>query len=438
MDYAATAEWLCSLKNQGTRFGVERMALLAAALGHPEEKFPSLLLAGSNGKGSTAAMLEAIFRAHGHKTGLYTSPHLLRLGERVQVNRMPLPEEKICAYTARLAPVARRLAAADSELHPSFFEFMTAMAFEEFAAEKIDVGILEVGLGGRLDATNIVMPRVSVITSISLEHTEYLGDTLEEIAAEKGGIIKPEVPVALGVLPEAAEKVLRKIAAERGAPVFSVRERFGAEENFPTANLRGAHQRANAALAWLSAELAAEENFLCEETVRRALQSVAWAGRWQEFPLPGERRLILDVAHNAEGAAVLEPLLENLQKEAGRKPLVVTGVLGRERAEPLFRVLARHAASLHLVRPEQERACSIATLRECIPADFPGAVVAEEIARIFPAPGECTLGGTGDVIVVAGSVYLAGEVLGSFLAGAKAESFLQDRLPPSAKEIPHG
>ena len=223
-DYAAVQDYLFSLKARGPKFGIDRMRGFAAALRHPEKAVPVIHVAGTNGKGSVSAMLEAILRAGGLRTGLYTSPHLVRLGERVQVDRRQLTPDEIVTYTAELRPVAERVSAEAPEDHPSFFEFMTAMAFLQFARQKCDVAVIEVGMGGRLDATNIVNPEVAVITSIGLDHCEFLGDTLAKIAAEKAGIIKPGRPVVIGRLPAEAEAVIRDIAAERGAPVHAVRE----------------------------------------------------------------------------------------------------------------------------------------------------------------------------------------------------------------------
>ena len=438
MNYPDTARWLCTLKNNGSKFGVDRMALLVEALGHPERAFPSILIAGSNGKGSTAAMLDAIYRAHGLHTGLYTSPHLVRLGERVQVNRTPLSDEAIVAYTAELRPIAERLAANNPEDAPSFFEFMTAMAFLEFQRRSVDVAIVEVGLGGRLDATNILAPRLSVITSISLEHTNYLGNTLKKIASEKGGIIKPDTPVVLGMLPTQARNTLKKIACERNARLYSMANRFHLDSKsafLPDTNLAGHHQRLNAATALLAAETLSCEIPIVQNTALGALKNVNWPARWQTLPLPGNRRLILDVAHNAECASAIDPLLSQLVRETGCAPVVVTGALGMERARPLFAVLTKYARALHLVRPEQDRACDFAELESCIPPNFRGEVVRAELPTLFPAPGECALGTEGDTVVVTGSVYLAGEVLGHFLPdGVRSEYELQDsptfRLAP--------
>jgi dihydrofolate synthase/folylpolyglutamate synthase len=442
--------WLCALKNHGSKFGVDRMALFDARLGAPSRAFPAIHVAGSNGKGSTCAMLEAVFRARGLRTGLYTSPHLVRLGERVQVCREPLSDADVCAHVGRLRPVAERIGAANPEDAPSFFEFMTAMAFLEFQRRAVDVAIVETGLGGRLDATNILAPRVSVITSISLEHTEYLGGSLERIAQEKGGIIKPGVPVVLGAVPPEAEAVLHAIAQARGAPVFGVHEVFSkAGAALPETNLAGAHQRSNAALALLAASVfdgveaggfrgwrggatgipAGFRTVL--ERDARALRAVDWPARWQVFPLPRGRRLILDAAHNAECAGAIEPLLAGLARATGRKPVIIAGALGLARARALLDVFSRHAAALHLVCPEQERACSFEELEACVPADFSGPVSRSSLGALFPDPGECALGEEGQAVVAAGSVYLAGEILSRFSAGSTAGGItLQDRLPP--------
>jgi dihydrofolate synthase/folylpolyglutamate synthase len=432
MNYQETAHWLCALRSQGSKFGVERMAQLSQALGNPERTFPSIHVAGSNGKGSTCAMLEAVYRAHGWRTGLYTSPHLVRLGERVQVDREPLGEAAICRYSREISAVVDG-AAWEADMMPSFFEFMTAMAFLEFRRQQVGLALVEVGLGGRLDATNILQPQLVVMTSISLEHTDYLGDTIEEIAREKGGIIKAGVPVVLGWMDASAENVLREIAQQRGAPLYCVRERFEVARHgfclFPESNLAGAHQRANAALTQLATEVL-QSQFPVEAARRRsALRQVVWAARWQTFALSRGRRLFIDAAHNAEGARAIEPLLAQLVAESGRRPLLVVGVLGVERARPLLETLGRHAQAFWFVRPEQERACGFQELEACVPACFEGLVSRATLGELFPAPGECALGVRGDAVIVVGSVYLAGEVLGRFLPGsAPAESHLQDRL----------
>jgi dihydrofolate synthase/folylpolyglutamate synthase len=385
---------------------------LAEALGHPERRVPCVHVAGTNGKGSVCAMLEAIFRVAGWRTGLYTSPHLVRLGERIQVNRCALETQRLDDWVGELADaVGTMVVAGGPDARPSYFEFMTGLAFAHFARERCDIAIIETGLGGRIDATNIVVPEVSVITSIGLDHGEFLGDTLEKIAAEKAGIIKPGRPVVLGRLPAAAERTIRAIATERNAPVWSVTEEFGAAaEDCPSTNLVGEHQRWNAATATLVARTMTARWRLSEAGIARALMAVDWPGRWQELSVAG-RRVILDGAHNAEGAEALEGNLVQLRNETDRPPIIIVGVLGASRAGPLLAVIARQAGGIHLVVPQQARACTQAELAALLPSGFPGEVHRSTIDALFPGPDNCGPGAPGDVVVVAGSLYLAGEVL---------------------------
>lgn len=410
--FAAVTEYLFARKAHGRKFGIDRMTRLAAALGNPERTVPCVHVAGTNGKGSVAAMLDAILHAAGWRTGLYTSPHLVHLGERVQVDRHQLTEQESVAYFNELRPIAETLAAGDPDDEPGFFEFMTAMAFLQFARKRCDVGVIEVGLGGRLDATNIVTPEVSVITSIAMDHCELLGDTIEKIAAEKAGIIKAGRPVILGRMPAAAERIIRGLARDRGASVQSVEEAFGHElDGYPHTNLEGDYQRWNAATATLAARALGGKWKVAEDAIARGLAHVDWPGRWQRVRLGG-RLAILDASHNPEGAQVLDSNLAHLVAETGRAPVVITGVLGAARARPLIETIARHAREIHFVVPQQPRSCSYEELEALVPAGFRGRVVRDTVARIFPGPDGCTVGGTEDVVVVTGSIYLLGEVMG--------------------------
>jgi len=410
-DYAAVTAYLFSLKARGVKFGIDRMRPFAAALGHPERAVPCVHIAGTNGKGSVAAMLDAILHVAGWKTGLYTSPHLVKLGERVQVDRHILSEEEIAAYTRELRVVVDKLAEPDPDNHPSFFEFMTAMAFLQFARKKCDLSVIEVGMGGRLDATNIVDPVVSVITSISLDHGEFLGRDVEKIAAEKAGIIKPGKPVVMGRVPAGAERVIREIAKERGAPVISVAEEFGDDvADYPETNLEGDYQRWNAATATLVARTLGLRWRLTDKVIASGLRQVDWPGRWQRV-LVGGRLAILDASHNPEGAQVLDNSLAHLVAETGRAPVVIMGALGADRAGPLLAVIARHAKEIHLTVPQQARACSHAELETLVPKDFKGRVMRATVEGLFPTADRCTVGGPDDVLVVTGSIYLLGEVM---------------------------
>lgn len=410
-DYSAVAEYLYSLKAAGIRFGIDRMRGLSAALGHPERAYPVVHVAGTNGKGSVSAMLDAIFHAAGKRTGLYTSPHLVRLGERVQVDRQPLTEAEIVHYTRELRPIAEQLGRTGPDEHPSFFEFMTAMAFLQFQRRGAEIGIIEVGLGGRLDATNVVEPEVAVITSIGRDHIEQLGNSIAGIAREKAGIIKEGRPVVIGRLPTEAEEAVRAVAAQRHAPVHSVREAFGQElAAYPVTNLEGDYQRWNAATATLAARVLAGRFGLTGEMITAGLQQVSWPGRWQRTTVGG-RRVILDASHNPEGATVLEDNLRKLVAATGRAPVIVTGVLGEYRARALLEVICRHAARVLLVIPHQARACSFAELEAFAPDAGRALLERSTLEEIFPDAATCAVGGPEDTVVVTGSIYLIGEVL---------------------------
>jgi dihydrofolate synthase/folylpolyglutamate synthase len=366
-------------------------------------------------------------RASISQSGLYTSPHLVKLGERVQVDRQMLSEREIVEYARELMPVAESVSANDPDDHPSFFEFMTAMAFLQFARKRCDISVIEVGLGGRLDATNIVTPDVSVITSIGVDHCEFLGTELRQIAAEKAGIIKTGRPVVMGRVPAEAEETIRHIAAERGARIVSVAETFGEElAAYPHTNLEGDYQRWNAATATLVARELGAKWKIDESTILRGLTHVDWPGRWQRVKIGG-RLAVLDASHNPEGAQVLESNLLHLTAETGRAPVVITGVLGVVRARPLLETIARFASEIHLVVPQQARACSFEDLEALIPATFRGRVIRATVEGLFPSAEMCTAGGADEVVVVTGSIYLLGEIMARLQpARGAGEGRLQD------------
>ncbi len=398
------------------------MRLFSEALGHPQKKFPVIHVAGTNGKGSTCAMLEALYRSNGYKTGIFSSPHLLHLGERAQVNRRILTEADIVRYTEKLRPIATRLSKKNTEFHPTFFEFITAMAFLRFATEQVDIACVETGLGGRLDATNVVDPELSIITTVSLDHTEMLGETIEAIAREKAGIIKPEKPVLIGKLPSEAEAIVREIARQRGSRVHSVRERFRNEANLPKTNLAGSFQRWNAATAIHATELLAG-HFPTVST--RALHQIDWPGRWQTIRLAA-RTLILDATHNPEGC---RQLAENLNQLA-TKPIIVAGTLGEERGRNLMETIAPFTKELHLVRPHQNRATSTEFLETCLCRDRDFEVHHTQLDKIIPYPQTCTLGHAGDTVLFTGSLYLIGEILERLTTGHPEEfgRHFQDKI----------
>ncbi|MFW6353359.1 MAG: bifunctional folylpolyglutamate synthase/dihydrofolate synthase [Verrucomicrobiota bacterium] len=426
-DFEEVRRYLYALKSHGAKYGIDRMRALVERLGHPERQFPVIHVAGTNGKGSTVALLEAIHRAAGRRTGMFTSPHLVYQGERVQVDRTILPHDEIVRLTNELAPLAEEIGTGDPDLHPSFFEFMTAMAFLRFAQKGVDIGLIETGLGGRLDATNVVQPELTIITSVGLDHTEFLGETHAAIAAEKAGILKAGAPVVIGQLPAEAEAVVRARAAELGCPVHSVRERFGETlEAYPVCGLAGDYQRLNAGVAVLATEVLQARFPVPPAAVEAGLAQVEWAGRWDRRDVAG-RTLVLDSTHNEEGATHLHAQLARLVAETGQRPLVVAGALGAARAQALLEAVAGFAREIHLLRPKQPRACSWEALEEAVPASFTGPVRRRALEEIVPSPGVLSLGEPGDVVVATGSIYLIGEILEALtLSSPAGEGALQD------------
>lgn len=476
MTYAEAQDYLFALRTIGSKFGLERMRALYDATGRPGSAIPTLHVAGTNGKGSVCAMAEAILRANGYRTGLFTSPHLLRLGERVQVNRQVLGETEIIRYVQELRPVCEAIAAGDMQNHPTFFELMTVIALLHFEHSACEVIVMETGLGGRLDSTNVLHPAAAAITSIGLDHQEILGNTLEKIALEKAGIIKQGVPLVLGRLPKEAELIMTRQAETVKAPVVRAGQFFtdtaatgeaspaqtaplaqslAASEPplqplpplppllraYPQTSLCGDFQRRNAAVALLLCEqLQTVAGFKIDEAkALAALRGVEWAGRWQQLRLSDGRELILDASHNEEGARALEENLSRFVRERGSKPVVITGALGAERARSLLAVIARYATQIILVEVAQPRACSVVQLQAAVAADFTGSVQSAGVEALFlpgSAPGPVlaqlaqTAGMAKTPVVVTGSIYLIGEILTRLYGEVSNEAVhLQDKIP---------
>ncbi len=419
-------DWLVGLRNRGCRYGIERMQHLSAVMGHPQLAFPTVHVAGTNGKGSVCALLAAALRQMGYKTGLSTSPHLLRLGERVQVNGRPLKDQELVSQIEALMPLADLAAACDPEAYPSFFEFMTAVGFRVFHQAQVDIAVIETGLGGRLDATNVLEPEVCAITSIGLDHEHILGGTLEKIATEKAGILKPGVPVVLGLLPPVAEAVIRRIASERDCEVVSLAEHYPFLEGMspeaiaalpeqalsplPQCSLQGVFQHLNAGVAALILEQLQPRLPVTKEARDEAWRHVNWPGRWDCRALAGNRRVIFDATHNGEGLHMLRGNLQKLCEETGQRPVILTGILGEDRARIILPELAHWAQKLLLAVPNQPRACPIATLFECLPEKHPPALAIEDLAEWLKAGFEAHLK-PGQTLVVTGSLYLIGEMM---------------------------
>jgi dihydrofolate synthase / folylpolyglutamate synthase len=407
---------------QGIDLGLDRIAAVMRAFGNPQQAYPSLHIAGTNGKGSVAAMAESILRHAGSKTGLYTSPHLVHLEERIRIAGELIAADRFAHAASDVRRVERRLLRRQ-ELgrQLTYFEFVTACAFVQFAREKVDVAILEVGLGGLHDATNIVLPAGCVITGISYDHQWLLGNTLAEIAAEKAGIIKNGVPVTLAAQRLEARRVLLRKAHEMRAPVLQIetdcrleirgnrRGRYTFDLATPSRthrglrlSLAGRHQTRNAALAVAALERMGGE--LTVRAVKEGLAHTRWPGRLDEYK--ARRRTLLDGAHNVEGAKLLRDFLTE-QRQSGIQ--LVFGAVRDKDIGSMGRALFPLADSIHLTRMSNPRAADPADVA-AMHRRFGNRMRIHDNPRhaLENAWSVCPRHG---LVVVTGSLYLVGEVL---------------------------
>ena len=337
MTYSSAVAYLYRLQKHGIKLGLATMTALMVRLGMPQTRYRALHIAGTNGKGSTAAMVAAMLQAAGYRVGLYTSPHLVEFRERIRVNGEMIAESQVAQLTEQLQALCQ------PDLSPTFFEYTTAMAFQYFADSDVDIAVLEVGLGGRFDATNVVTPMACAITTIALDHQEYLGNTCSAIAFEKAGIIKPGVPVVLGRLEDDAWRTIEQVARERQAPMFRINEDFCTEGETPqqfsyrglgmhydglTCALEGRHQLDNAACALALLGAAAPQGVtVTAEAVSAALREVNWAGRLEVVDC--RPTILVDGAHNPAAAMVVADYLTRSNRSHPSRPMVL--VLGMMR-----------------------------------------------------------------------------------------------------------
>jgi len=442
MTYPEAIEFLQGLQIFAAQFGLENTRRAAALAGDPQNHLRFIHVAGTNGKGSTCAMLESIYRVAGLRVGLFTSPHLVSFRERIQINRALIPETEL----ARLVTDLREKNGGESI---TLFEFTTVLALMWFAEQHCDLVIWETGLGGRLDATNIVTPLASVITNIAFDHEQWLGDTLAKIAGEKAGIIKPGVPVITSADAPEAREVIAITAQKNGAALTVAfaergsvtRSTLPAESNtttpstspceegvvahraalqgqcpgapFPT-SLLGRHQQTNAALAVATVEVLQKEIPVPPEIIRAGLASVDWPGRLQLLQMPGGVKILLDGAHNVAGAEVLRMALKN--EFADLRPTIIFGSLGDKQWPDICRLLAPLASRILTVPVASRRT---ADARE-VAATFRTANPAAEVTACANLAEALKVSENAGFIVITGSLYLIGEALdrlGYALAG---------------------
>jgi dihydrofolate synthase/folylpolyglutamate synthase len=444
---------------------------LLAALDHPERRFASVLIAGTNGKGSTAATLASILKASGMKTGLYTSPHLIRMNERIRINGEEISDDDFAGLHGKVDRAAERLVeAGELPWHPSFFEMMTAIAFEHFARERVEIAVLEVGMGGRLDATNVVEPRVSVICDISLDHQKFLGDTVAEIAREKVGIIRPGGVVAtLPQQPEANDVIGNTIldlgaravdavpyvppispgsatylapSTECRVPSGEAKSRAGGSGSILTAAMKltkedakaakkyvyryplqvmgkqilvetpllGRHQLRNVALAVAAATELSQQGLsgIIPDTIERGIRETRWPGRFQTIPARADwPEIVLDVAHNPAGAWALRSALS--ESYSGRLLIFVFGAMRDKAIAEMTEILFPLAELVIATQPENPRSASPEEIQL---AAARTSVEIEAVSQVSEALQRAkTLAQPGTVLAITGSIYLVGEAM---------------------------
>lgn len=427
MNYADCLNYLTDLGNElrGLRFDLQAIERVTDALGHPERQYPCAIVAGTNGKGSTSAMLASIVERAGYRTGLYTSPHLVRVNERIRVDRQEIDDEEFAASFGEVRRVVDALMETKSlPRRPSFFEFLTATAFLHFARVGVDFAVLEVGMGGRLDATNVVKPRVAVVTNVDLDHMEFLGHTHAAIAREKAGVIKDHRPVVSGCEHVEASAVIRQRCSEVGAELLET-ARFAKLSNFRNQNgrrsfdlalngdrftdltspLPGRFQVTNAVQAVAAAWLLAREGLsVTREAIVEGLRTARWPGRLEV--IHARPLVLLDGAHNPAAARELSDFV---REELAGRPLRLVYASMRDKAiTEISATLFPLAEEIYLTRPELARAASPEEILAAARIE-PGNVVLEPVpARAVERA--CRAAAADDVILVAGSLFLVGAI----------------------------
>jgi len=395
-------DYLFSLDQFGIKFGLENITAIVERLGRPERAYRTVHIAGTNGKGSVTAMVDAALRAAGHRSGRYTSPHLVALNERFVIDGRPVATDALAAAVSDVRALVdgmRRDGTLD--VQPTFFEVTTAVAFELFRRAAIDVAVIEVGLGGRLDATNVVAPAATAITSIGFDHQLYLGATLEAIALEKAGIVKAAVPIVVGDIVGEPLAAIERVARERGAPV--VRTSPSDVAGF-SIGLRGDHQLVNAAVAMRILRLLDAQGVRIDDAaVATGLARPEWPGRLDERRLPDGRRMLLDAAHNPAGAAALASYL----RSGPPVPLVFAAMRDKD-VDGMFRELLPAVSALIATSATNPRSADPESIAARARVIAPALRVAVEPSLSDALAAAWRLSPR---IVVAGSIFLLGDLL---------------------------
>lgn len=421
--YRETIDYLFALQKHGIKLALSNSITLMARLGDPHRNFRTVHVAGTNGKGSTSSFIATMLQAAGYRVGLYTSPHLVNFTERIRINNVPVTEAKVVELAGRVREVSRNAA-----LNPTFFEVSTAMAFVCFAEERVDLAVIEVGMGGRLDSTNVITPLVSVITNIDLEHTEFLGNTLTQIAGEKAGIIKQGVPVVTGAMQQEVITVIEQEAvAHRAAvyrlsrdfmpgPVTSQREQVfdyrGITASFEKLriNMLGRYQVDNACLALAAIECLRNSGIIVDESaVRRGLEQTRWEGRLELVARRPD--IYLDGAHNPASARKLAATVREM-RHAYRRTVLIIGILGDKDYEGISSALVPLADHVVVTKPQYSRAMDVRALATGIQKLHGSVETAETVAEAIAAAGKAA--SPDDLVLITGSLYVVGDARAQF------------------------
>jgi dihydrofolate synthase/folylpolyglutamate synthase len=428
--YRETIDYLYALQKHGIKLALSNSHALMALMGDPHRKFRSVHVAGTNGKGSTSAFIASMLQAAGYRVGLYTSPHLVSFTERIRINAVLITEAKVVELAGRVRDAARKAEFADGMVafSPTFFEVTTAMAFTYFAEEGVDIAVIEVGMGGRLDSTNVITPLVSVITNIELEHTEFLGTTLREIAGEKAGVIKQGVPVVTGAMQQEVITVIEWEAAAREAEVYRLSKDFmpvpiasqraqifdyrGINASYEKVriNMLGRYQVDNASLALATIECLRNAGIIVDEAaVRRGLEQTRWEGRLELMARKPD--IYLDGAHNPASAQMLAATVREM-KSAYRRTILVIGILQDKDCGGIIAALVPLADHVVVTKPQYSRAMEVQALASAIRRLHGSVDTAETVGEaIAMARDNISLD---DLVLITGSLYMVGDARAVF------------------------
>ena len=440
--YKEIIEYLYALQKHGIKLALGNSYRLMELMDNPEWKFRTVHVAGTNGKGSTSVYIAGMLMSAGFRVGLYTSPHLVSFTERIRINGTPIAEARVVDLAQRVRDAYRRLPANEGsgEMSPTFFEVTTAMAFTCFAEEGIDIAVVEVGMGGRFDSTNVIRPLVSVITNIDLEHTEFLGGTLEEIAGEKAGIVKTGIPLVMGVTQPEAISVIETAAAAQQAQVFRLGKDFsaeyagmGSEQIFNYHGMRahysglrlqmlGRYQIDNACLALAAVECLKDAGIkIPENAVRHGLERARWEGRMERMVQRPD--IFLDGAHNPASAKKLAVLIKDMMP-AYRRLILIIGILGDKDYRGIIGELAPLADRVVVTKPEYSRALDVKVLAAEIGRLHAKVSTAETVVEALSRARD--VASVDDLILVTGSLYVVGDARSLFVTDGGCTGALAD------------